>query len=175
MEDFFVQIKSLRVNDKQRHRLNSLLNDDVRLLKLNKNSFEIVGLSGVYTVTLIENTLSCTCLDFLTHAKKYGVVCKHICFVVCRFGKIFDGKFFDTKKLNDVQVAKLTGGTPARIIGGYVDDDTECPICYVPLRNFLVVTCPACKNDVHVKCITVWLNTHDTCIYCRDTQIKNMM
>lgn len=42
-----------------------------------------------------DGTFECSCMDFRTNCPRQQKVCKHICFVVCKFGKIYDVGFFN--------------------------------------------------------------------------------
>jgi len=42
-----------------------------------------------------DGTFECSCMDFRTNCPRQQKVCKHICFVVCKFGKIYDARFFN--------------------------------------------------------------------------------
>lgn len=42
-----------------------------------------------------EGTFECSCMDFRTNCPRQQKVCKHICFVVCKLGKIYDAAFFN--------------------------------------------------------------------------------
>lgn len=48
----------------------------------------------------------------------------------------------------------------------------ECPICYDVLLNEeytieMLLSCPECKNYVHPKCMSKWLEYNKSCVYCR--------
>ncbi len=146
----------------------------------------------VYTVTLEENgSLKCSCPDSNSHAKKAGVVCKHICFIYIKICKGVDMDFFEKKKLTQLDIDALKTRTQILISGGtakkyyklYIDaitnttdftvakrdgvlEDACCPICMDDLVSD-VVFCPSCSNPVHDKCIEKWLEQHKTCIFCR--------
>jgi hypothetical protein len=47
-----------------------------------------------------------------------------------------------------------------------------CPICYDVLLNEdfkieMLLSCPDCKNYVHPKCMSKWLEYNKSCVYCR--------
>jgi hypothetical protein len=53
-----------------------------------------------------------------------------------------------------------------------ISDDDECPICYLSLKgHHQVVGCPVCKNNIHHKCISKWIEQSPsaTCVYCRSS------
>lgn len=47
---------------------------------------------GIHT----DGTLTCSCMDFRLNCRKLNRVCKHICFIVCKYGKIYDTAYFNT-------------------------------------------------------------------------------
>jgi hypothetical protein len=143
-----------------------------------------------------EGNIKCSCPDFRFRSKEKNIVCKHICFVICRVGNILNPRFFDTKILDDISM-KLVVDAVADMIdsrGTYVipasqiaaskipvvdfsvksdcsiDSDTVCPICIDSFEDSAISTlrsCPACKNIVHDHCINMWMETRDTCVFCR--------
>lgn len=68
----------------------------------------------IYTVNVYRNnssrsrhpTFNCSCKDFLQRSVQQNKVCKHICFVICKFGQIFDSDYFNsnTKIMTDDKV-----------------------------------------------------------------------
>ena len=47
----------------------------------------------------------CSCPDHKFNSGKKNMVCKHICFLVCRVGRILDPGFFETKQFTEEQFA----------------------------------------------------------------------
>ena len=47
-----------------------------------------------------------------------------------------------------------------------------CPICYDDEDTDLL-ECPDCKNIFHKECMERWLQTQNTCVYCRSTVWKS--
>jgi Ring finger domain len=175
-----------------------------RIDKLKEDEFYLIGFDGkeeilmtgskkdVYTVNLKKNgSMTCNCPDSKNHAKKHGVVCKHVCFIYLKICKGTDMEFFDHKKLNDSNLEKLKARTKAltnsdiakTMYKSYLNQTTKvdgfdkatkveaadeefCPICFDDLSEN-VKYCPECSKPVHEKCIEKWLQQHNTCIYCR--------
>ncbi len=51
-----------------------------------------------------------------------------------------------------------------------IDDEDECPICYMELKNGSPLqVCTTCRNSVHQTCFSKWLEFNQTCVYCRTT------
>jgi hypothetical protein len=50
-----------------------------------------------------SKSFECSCKDYKLHANKQKKVCKHICFIVCKFARIMDPHFFETKMLTREQ------------------------------------------------------------------------
>lgn len=145
-----------------------------------------------YVVTIQDNKCSCTCKDFLYRSKKLGIVCKHITFIVCKVAYILDYQFFDTKELSEYNLQKIKNvlnnnamwknrQVSIKDINKEFLTNTKnleptdtCPICYdcfnEPNR---VISCPQCQNYIHKECMDIWLETKQTCIYCRSYEWKN--
>lgn len=148
---------------------------------------------NVYKVCLLnDGSMTCDCPDSETHAKRFKVMCKHICFIYLKICKSTDLTFFNTKRLSDNDIAKLEArtkmltstDTAKKYYDNYLShitnkslnfdeakrenscDDAECPICFEELISNIKF-CPQCSNPVHEKCIIKWLEQQDTCVYCR--------
>lgn len=139
-----------------------------------------------------KGTFWCSCPDHKFNSKKKNMVCKHICFLVCRVGKLMDVNFFNTKKLTAEQYEAFktkvenihnilkdqTISRPKETITydlfhkhmKPMDEDDICPICYDNMNDATkenVLSCPTCNNYVHKTCMDVWLERKDSCVYCR--------
>lgn len=207
-------------NLNQVRRLDKLHNEEFYLLSFTKDdtntnkhgTFNIAGSTkNVYTITWYKNwykdvSFFCNCPDQKSYCQKLNCVCKHVCFIVCRIGKIFDSNFFNSRKLSDEQSLILdhklghyeidTDAVDTDLIckfsklmnesnqtkktfnnGREILEDDECPICYTELidtttngntkKKQILLACPTCKQWVHKKCMDRWLQTNDTCVYCR--------
>ncbi len=146
----------------------------------NVNSvFKIAGSTqNVYTIKLYKNnTFFCDCLDSKSHCQTLGCVCKHICFIVCKIGKIFDSTFFIERKLTNEQVELLINKLQfthedivdeelvikfSKLLNDKKETaelfkkrreilpEDECSVCYDSLTNNKhIVACPTCKNWFH--------------------------
>jgi hypothetical protein len=145
-----------------------------------------------YTVTIKNNKCSCTCKDFQYRARRLNIVCKHITFIVCKVAHILDCNFFETKELSKQQFNKIQHILNNNAIWknrqvsvkdlnkeflnntkNYDPKDT-CPICYELLnKESELLSCPQCKNYIHKECMDIWLETKNTCVYCRSYDWKN--
>lgn len=146
-----------------------------------------------YTVNInhTNHSLTCTCKDFMFRSRKYGTVCKHITFLVCKVAYILDATYFKTKRLSDNQYERLINILDNNVIwknrffsvkdlnkefevNNDFDEKDTCPICYETYDDIKDnVSCPQCKNYVHKKCIDIWLETNQNCVYCRSYAWKN--
>jgi len=146
-----------------------------------------------YTVNInhINHSLTCNCKDFMFRSRKFGTVCKHITFLVCRVGCILDSNYFKTKRLTDKQYERVINILDNNVIwknrflsvkdlnkefeiNVNFDENDTCPICcetYGYIKDN--VACPQCKNYIHKKCMDIWLETHQNCVYCRSYAWKN--
>jgi hypothetical protein len=139
-----------------------------------------------------KGTFWCSCPDHKFNSAKKDMVCKHICFLVCRVGKFMDVNFFNTKKLSPEQFESLQSkmeniqtvlkdpsiSRPKTSITADLfhsctkplDPNDICPICYDDMFDAAkqdVLSCPTCLNYVHKSCMSVWLERKDSCVYCR--------
>jgi len=105
------------MNTQQKKRLDKLKCDDFFLLKFVDNKFYISGSTkNVYTINWytnhsnnqevespnqIKSSFFCNCPDMKSHAKKYNIYCKHICFIYNKIGKFNRSEFYENKMLNE--------------------------------------------------------------------------
>lgn len=48
------------------------------------------------------------------------------------------------------------------------EKDGECPVCMDSLSEGDLVTCPHCKNEIHLSCMKIWWKAKNkTCVLCR--------
>lgn len=154
-------------------------NYDVKLFKPNTNE---------------KGSFWCNCPDHKFNSKKKDIVCKHICFIVCKVAKILDIDYFQTKQLSPEQFETITSKAdnlhellkdtticrlPSNITKELftqrtrpLTEDDVCPICYEALSltdadDMQALSCPSCLNYVHKECMNVWLERKSTCVYCR--------
>lgn len=140
----------------------------------------------------------CSCPDHKFNSTIKQMVCKHICFLVCKVAKIYDPSFFRTKFLSDLQYSAFLSkaeniqqlladpniARPQRpsqdvLLQLFKDktktmcDDDVCPICYNALPTEELLSCPDCKNYIHNDCMMVWLERNKTCVFCRSDVWEN--
>ena len=143
-----------------------------------------------------KGTLYCSCADCKFNGVKNGTSCKHISFIVTKILKLYDLNFFITKILTENQIAelinKLTSGNVLndkdiikklekitidtyRAFVKEITEEDECPICCGSLieDHKTNVCCLQCKNEVHFECVGIWLERHNTCVYCRSETWKD--
>ncbi len=133
----------------------------------------------------------CTCADHKFNAGKKNIVCKHICFIVCKVLKITQTYFFEpvVKRLSDEHLqqllAKFANNSDMWKDKQYVrksdfitiDDfkifpnpiSDTCTFCYDEMTNGdkdIACACPICKHCFHEECMQVWLESHDKCSFC---------
>lgn len=144
-----------------------------------------------YYVTIKDNQCTCTCKDFLYRSKKHNIVCKHITFIICKIACIFDYDYFETKKLSEYQINLIRDILHNNALWKNRDlsiknlneeftknekefnPDDSCPICYELLKDKNTVSCPNCNNYIHKDCMDTWLETKNTCVYCRSYDWQN--
>ena len=150
-----------------------------------------------YRLTAGKPSFWCNCPDHKFNSTRKNIVCKHICFLVTRVGRILDPAFFEgDKRLTVQQHAQLqeivrntaifqsptlptlpTLPTPSPLqttsifmeCRKPVGPEDSCPICYDGMAGTECLNCPTCANNVHRECMEVWLERNHTCVYCRST------
>ena len=187
--------KSNLISLEQKRRINRSSYECLYLLEsiITGHSFilKIIGSTlNVYTIKLVDNILSCNCMD-----KLKNIYCKHICFVICSIGKIYDEETFNRNSLSDKEVQSIykrinnNCDNDPNIIWKYIIDkyniikntenkfdkkesiniNSECSICYDNLNNDdNLAKCPYCKNAFHISCIEKWIKINKTCVLCRN-------
>ena len=96
--------KSFLLSFEQKKRIDKCSYECIYLLetKFNDNGF-ILKLSGstlnIYTVKLYNNILNCDCMD-----NTKNIYCKHIYFVICFIGQIYNEDTFTRNYLNDNEI-----------------------------------------------------------------------
>jgi len=148
------------------------------------------GTREEYNIKLHNKQFSCNCKDFIYRSKKYDIVCKHISFLVCKVGNIYDINYYITKILSDTYYTQFINIITSKTLWDTdisinninkkfkqnkkeLSSDDVCPICYDELLNTEIISCTNCNNYIHTHCIKVWLEKHNTCVYCRDTCFSN--
>lgn len=136
----------------------------------------VSGSTGApYRVALADGRFKCSCPDHALGARKHGVVCKHVCFLVWTVGGARGpecAEFFRTRRLGPAAAAALA----QRLLVASApppqprDPDADCPVCFMPLPDGPVRTCRTCCNGVHVECFRRWQahgGTRAGCVFCR--------
>ena len=138
--------------------------------------------------------LICTCPYYKFNHGKHQAVCKHVAFLVCKVAKHYDPVFFNThpkmlpasivkrleERLMSTELWSSGSGLCRKLQKLNIQSFTHssklcedsCPICYEDFdvkgkSKDGIVSCPRCENYVHRTCVRVWLEQHDTCVYCR--------
>lgn len=185
-------LKSKKISELQKNRIGKSMYESIYLLDIkfiNKDIEMIISGStlNIYTVKLIELDIYCNCPDI----KFKNTFCKHICFVICTIGKIYNENLFIIKKLlkeeKDCIILRLNNIstepniTNLMLIEKYkkinfipINLEDDCSICYNPYKKEdKLYTCQICSNTVHKECMKIWLESGKTCIFCR-TKIVNI-
>lgn len=137
----------------------------------------------------------CSCADHKFNSTKKNIVCKHICFLICKIAKFLKPEIFSNKKLSDEDLAqllaKLTANgevwkdqTIAKILDKINLDtfkqfikaiDDCCPVCFNDLTENdkpQLLACPTCKNYIHSECADIWLEQKTCCAMCKSDYWK---
>ena len=145
-----------------------------------------------YIIKLNNNKFTCNCKDFIFRSNTRNIVCKHITFIVLKVGNIYNNNYFETKILSDTQLKQFINIITSKTLWNNetlsiknlnnsfktntkkeLDKNEICPICFDLFGEDPVLNCPKCFNYVHQDCIKVWLETKNTCVYCRSECFKN--
>ncbi len=189
------------INIQQKQRYDKIYSEKLFLIKqFNNNSelnFEVVGSTkNIYKICISNNKFSCDCYDAKSWAKKYNVLCKHICFTlfkvlklkninnICKCKKLNNEEFkyaqsiikqnnIDEDLISDDLINKYNKllNSKNNIFSVDINSlnlDDDCPICYETLDGELL-KCPQCHNYMHNLCMKKWLQFNKSCVYCRST------
>jgi len=126
LDDLINQIYPLPNHKNQYDTLKKLSKYDGACTKYEKNtdtSRRVANVEGTFTVqgaeekeykvklfkqgTNEKGSLTCNCPDHTFNSKKKNIVCKHICYVVCKMANIFDVAYFESKQLTQEQFDKV--------------------------------------------------------------------
>lgn len=148
-----------------------------------------------YTVELGQtNCFTCTCKDFAFRTRWRDNVCKHVSFLICKVAKMLDVRIFNNNKLTEEHVEEFREALSNNAVWlnkdisikavnqeftkssrSFVSDEL-CPICFDAYGTCAkCVSCPDCENFVHKQCMQVWLETTQTCVYCRSVAFENFL
>ncbi len=153
------------------------------------------GIRESYDVKVFKDdpkgTFWCSCADHKFNSGKKNIVCKHICFIVCKVLKITQTYFFEpvVKRLSDEHLEQLLARfadnsdmwkdkqyvrksdfitiNDFKIFPDPIAD--TCTFCYDEMTNAdknVACACPICKHCFHEECMEVWLESHDKCSFC---------
>jgi len=142
-----------------------------------------------YQLTLhLSGNIKCTCPDAIYNGIRYNTFCKHACFLICRVFNLFDADIFKNLALSSEQLSKvlvdcatLSTESVNTVVSVSMNTSSSaftcvenppdwiCAICYDDTPPILsnLAQCPDCNKSVHRNCMMVWLENHNTCIYCR--------
>jgi hypothetical protein len=132
------------------------------------------GKRSEYKVILLnDGKFKCNCKDFKFNSSDR--VCKHICFLMCRVAKMYSKNFFTTHILTKEEFKKFTEieFTIKNIENDFAPVESkageDCSICFDKLSLEAIIACPDCHNNIHKRCMEVWLEKNKTCLFCRST------
>lgn len=201
-----ILLKSNLISEKQKDRINKAHYQSLYLLeKFSVNNEITLTLTGstlnIYTVKIKDLNITCDCPD-IYQCNKYHLYCKHICFVICMIGKLYDEEIFinrnftNDNKLNisyklfsnysenfniecellkeKYLMLKYEMIKKNNIIIETRNKHEDCSICYNKLDHD-IFTCTNCLNAIHTTCLSMWLKKNNTCVFCRNNiKIDNL-
>ena len=97
-------LKTILISSEQKTRISKCHYQSIYLLEKTKTYDSIIlKVSGstlnVYTVTIKDLVITCDCPD--SYHMHEIIFCKHICFVICVIGKIYDDNIFIKGRLTE--------------------------------------------------------------------------
>lgn len=107
----------------------------------------------------------CSCPDHKFNSGKKNMVCKHICFLVCRVGRILDPAFFETKQFTEEQFA----GFKERVSQAVIFSAASSPAALAAeaaAEGPVAIATPRRENKF--RTITRTLTEEDMCPICCD-------
>lgn len=153
------------------------------------------GIREAYNVKVFKDdpkgSFWCSCADHKFNSGKKNIVCKHICFIVCKVLKITQTYFFEpvVKKLSNEHLEQLLARfadnsdmwkdkqyvrksdyitiNDFKIFPDPISD--TCTFCYDEMTNAdkdVACACPICKHCFHEECMGVWLESQNKCSFC---------
>lgn len=163
-----------------------------------QSTIELIGTSKnkesreKYIIHMNNGSFNCNCKDYTYRCVNIGIVCKHISFLICKVGKIYDYRFFETLKLTNDNILLLNTQLANKslwknnalsikyINHEFIHNNKEislndtCAICHELLSDkSKCISCPDCYNYVHKKCVKIWIEEDKSCIFCRSDCWKN--
>ena len=193
-----ILLKSNKLSPRQVERIKKCMYQAFYLLQTIYNDEENITLKitgstlNVYEIKITNRIFICNCPDF-QQCQKSGILCKHICFVICIIGKIYTEDLFHTNKLSVEEMNQLykrlndnCDNDPNIINNMFIKKfmeinicntttrniDEDCVVCYSPLKDTNVIElykCKECLNAIHKKCYDMWILYHKNCVFCRTT------
>ncbi len=151
------------------------------------------GIREGYEVKVFENdpkgSFWCSCADHKFNSAKKNIVCKHICFIVCKVLKILEPGYFDTKTLTPTQLTELlnkfnvdsemwkdkkivrtSNKVTIQDFKNFIRPVSDtCSFCYDEMTDADIpvsCACPLCKHCFHEECMDVWLEAQTKCSFC---------
>ena len=150
------------------------------MLDLETYLFHVEGTTGnEYVVTLSNDTVSCTCPDFLER----GYRCKHIYFLLYRAlgfpSRVHPPRASIVNRakqffLQRSGASDSSGNQPRKEKNAdrvqtrpYIGQ--PCAVCLEDLtKESTVFTCTtSCGNSIHSACFDHWRTKNQTCVFCR--------
>lgn len=114
----------------------------------------------------------CSCPDHKFNSGKKNMVCKHICFLVCRVGRIFDPAFFQSKQLTEEQFVGFKERVSQAVIFSAVGS-AAAVAAVVSAEPTAPPLSPPRSSNSKFRNITRTLTDEDMCPICYDCACTN--
>ena len=88
----------------------------------------------------------CSCPDHKFNSAKRDMVCKHICFILCKVGRIFRAEFFDNKQLLRRELTSILKKIDSST---FLEDKSICKVDpdAIKQETFYTVVKQVCEDD----------------------------
>ena len=180
----------------QAQRVKRMRTEPIYLIDISadRRTFKISGsTANLYTVKFdetqptMETAMKCDCPDAKVYCKRYGVVCKHSCFVFLKILAIPERILTATELTEDDRRVISLGLERTHVLQtvhesyrkkylqrcardgdvpespeppspGVQEEPSECPICFDVMTDGSGCSkCTTCRNSIHGLCIAKWL------------------
>jgi len=195
-------LKSKNIKKYQLDRIIKSCYQPLYILDINYCEEDIIELviSGstlnLYKLTINKDNIFCNCNESKFNSE-INIFCKHICFLICCLGKIYNELIFINKKISNFEldlikekINYINIDTDTEVTSKFlfqkfkninfkndndvlfrtkknINYDDECSICLKNFENKKVISCPDCNNLIHEDCMKQWIDKNSTCIFCR--------
>lgn len=149
------------------------------VLKIKKKDIYVVDGIINYRIDISSSSIRCPCNS------NNETVCKHVSFMLEKYGIDKEMMYYWTKIENDVLTQLRTGCVDTKSLWGIIKDrlEQECAYCLVSLYDTtrydiryssdIIHICKGCKGFLHERCFQKWDKKKTGCMLCRGGSQKS--